>query len=391
MENCSDNFTFSLFNSTFSIMTQSRYISAGGLIDGSGAAGRRNVFLEIRDGIIRAIGPLAERPAGAGETVDLSKFTIVPPLVDCSVSLAQSPSVDPQVRMAAAEAGFAAKAALAARHLRYCHDHGVLGVAEVGEPPGLAAHSAAAMPGTPAVDMRIADRDFLRIIYSGSIGGQEARDPQPGREGLFGILQQRGGKKAVVVANGPERVAEALDAGCDAIEQGYAMGEANLARMAAMGVLWIPSVLTAQNGLLGSAGGGDVMCRFSMRYVAPGKPAPGAASFWKKMLAGQLAQLRLAKKLAVKTAVGTGAGSVGILHGESVAEEIKLFVKGGYTLEEAVRCGSVNGARFFGMEGLGELAAGRRATFLVARSAFHQLPRKLAFLENIYVGGEPRL
>ena len=106
------------------------------------------------------------------------------------------------------------------------------------------------------------------------------------------------------------------------------------------------------------------------------------------MLAGQLEQLRLARNLGVKTAVGTGAGSVGILHGESVAEEMKLFTRAGYSPEEAIRCGSDNGARFFGMENLGALAVGRKATFLAARGTVQQLLRKLAFLEAVYVEGE---
>jgi imidazolonepropionase-like amidohydrolase len=167
------------------------------------------------------------------------------------------------------------------------------------------------------------------------------------------------------------------------------MGEANLKKMAAQEVLWIPSVLRAKNGLDSASGGGEVACRFSTRYVAPGKPNPGAEAFWRKMLADQLAQLRLARKLGVKTAVGTGAGSVGILHGESVAEEMKLFIKAGYSLEETIRCGSENGARFFGMEELGALTVGRKATFLIARGTVQQLPRKIAYLEGIYVDGAP--
>jgi len=193
----------------------------------------------------------------------------------------------------------------------------------------------------------------------------------------------------VVVANGAQQVAEALAAGCDAIEQGYNMGEDNLRTMAEQGVLWIPSVLRAKNGLDGASSGGDVCCRFSTRYVAPGKPVPGAEAFWQKTLAEQLAQLRSARELGVKTAVGTGAGSVGILHGESMAEEMKLFLKGGYRLEETIRCGSENGAEFFGMEKLGILAVGRKATFLIARGTAQQLPRKLSYLESIYVDGAP--
>jgi len=193
----------------------------------------------------------------------------------------------------------------------------------------------------------------------------------------------------VVVANGPQLVQEALAAGCDAIEQGYDMGEENLREMAEKDVLWIPNVLIAKNGMDNAGSGGAVSCRFSMRYVAPGKADPGAEVFWKKMLAAQLGQLRLARKLGVKTAVGTGAGGVGILHGESMVEEMKLFIKAGYTLEETIRCASVNGAGFYSMENLGALTVGRKATFLVARGTVQLLPRKLSYLKSIYVDGAP--
>jgi imidazolonepropionase-like amidohydrolase len=167
------------------------------------------------------------------------------------------------------------------------------------------------------------------------------------------------------------------------------MGEDNLREMAEKNVLWIPSVLRAKNALVSSGSGGDVCCRFSQRYVAPGKALPGAEVFWKKMLADQLAQLRLARKLGVPTAVGTGAGSTGLLHGESMVEEMKLFIKAGYSLEAAIRCASDNGARFFGMEKLGTLTVGQEATFLITRGTPHQLPRKLSYLEGIYVNGAP--
>ncbi|MCW5209675.1 amidohydrolase family protein, partial [Desulfobulbus sp. US1] len=205
---------------------------------------------------------------------------------------------------------------------------------------------------------------------------------------LCRILQARGEKKAVVVVNGPQQVAEALEAGCDAIEQGYGMGEANLREMAEKGILWIPSAVRAKNALDASSSGGSICCRFSTRYVAPGEPVPGAEAFWKKVLAEQLAQLSLAHELGVKTAVGTGAGSVGILHGESVVDEIKLFIKAGYSLEESIRCASKNGAEFFGMEH-GQLAVGQRATFLLTRGTAGQLPRKLSYLEGVYVDGLP--
>lgn len=382
------------------------FIVAGSLIDGSGGEVRRQVLLTVEETRIAAIGPAAglPRPGGA-PVVDLSHCTLLPPLVDCSVALARSPSVDWQVRLAAEEADPVAKGAMLARHLGYCHAYGVLGVAAGDDPAGLAQ---AGQPGRApggVIELRTAGgpcrsrsdcaagspagADFLRIDYSGDIEAREVPYLRLGPEDLGRMLQGRGTRKAVVVANGRRQVAEALAAGCDAIEQGYGMGEANLRAMAARQVLWIPSVVRAKNGLDGSASGGEVCCRFSQRYVAPGQPDPGAEAFWKGMLAEQLAQLRLARELGVVAAVGTGAGSVGILHGEAVVEEMKLFIRAGYSLAETIRCASATGAGFFGMERLGALAVGRPATFLVARGSVGQLPRKLSYLEGIYVDGVP--
>ena len=387
-------------------MDRTRFIVAGNFIDGTGPDVRRNVFLALKDSIITAIDPAADLPRDAGAVIDdFSHCTIVPALVDCSVSLSHSPSVDRKVQLSIEEAGFAKKSALVTQHIRYCHSHGVLGVADSDDSIGLGDHLQEVMPQGSIINIRTSGRlcrsrqdcaagraagsDFLKIVYSENLGGGEASDSRLTREDLWSILQQKGEKKTVVTANGRQGVQEALQAGCDAIEQGYSMGEDNLRKMADMDVLWIPSVLLAKNALDSAGSCGDVTCRFSLRYVAPGKPDPAAETYWEKMLAEQLTQLRSARKLGVKTAVGTGAGNVGILHGESMVEEMKLFIKAGYSLEETIRCASDNGARFFGMENLGALTVGRKATFLVARGTVQLLPRKLAYLETIYVDGAP--
>ena len=373
-------------------MAGRRFIVAGKFIDGSGADMRRNVLLTVKDTIITAIGSAADLPSNAEATIDdFSHCTILPALIDCSVSLTRSPSVDRKVRLAAEEASLAKKTAMLEQHIRDCHTHGVLGVADSDEITDLlAGYQERIAPGS-IIEIRRSGRDgdFLKIGYSASIEDKEAPDPQLTNEELDRILQHKGRKKAVVVANGRQQVEEALEAGCDAIEQGYDMGEANLRKMAQNNVLWIPNLLRARNGLDGASSGGSVCCRFSTRYVAPGKPVPGAKAFWQKMLAQQLTQLRFARELGLTTAVGTGAGSGGILHGESMVEEMKLFIKAGYSREETIRCASENGARFFGMEKLGTLTVGRQATFLITRGTVQQLPRKLAYLEGIYVNGEP--
>ncbi|MDF1578761.1 MAG: hypothetical protein P1P81_10015 [Desulfobulbales bacterium] len=376
-------------------MNQTRFIVAGSLIDGSGGGARRNVYLAVKDTMITAIGPAADLP-GCGEAAidDFSHCTILPALVDCSLSLTRSPAVDEKMRLAM-EGG-----ALPAHHIRYCHAHGVLGVADNGDLPGPGEDLPTEVAEGYLIEIRSArlcrsrqncpaGGDFLRVAYSADIEAEDGSPFRLNQEELARILRRRGERKAVVVANGRRRVKEALAAGCDAIEQGYGMGEDNLRRMAERQVLWIPNVLRAKNGLDGAGGGGEVCCRFSHRYVAPGKALPGAELFWKRTLADQLSQLRFAAKLGVTTAVGTGAGSAGILHGESLAEEMKLFIKAGYSLEETIRCASENGGRFFDMEGLGRLTIGRKATFLISRGSPHQLPRKLSYLEGIYIDGAP--
>ncbi|MBP7517368.1 MAG: amidohydrolase family protein [Desulfobulbus sp.] len=377
-------------------MNATRFIVAGSLIDGLGGRVRKRVLLTVQGGRIAAIGPAAERAGGNGVAVqDLSHCTVVPPLVDCSVALAGSSSLESQAGRG--ETAGSQDATLVARHLRDCHDHGVLGLAD---------RSAAATPAEAQglVTLRSCGRlvrgddgvlevaaagDFLRIDSTGDIDADTPASPGLDRQALGRLLAQRGPGRTVVVANGATAVTEALAAGCDAIEQGYRMGEANLRLMARNRVLWIPSLLRARNGLDCASSGGSVCCRFSLRAVAPGEPQPGAEAYWRGLLADQLAQLRLARSLGVPVAVGTGAGSPGILHGESVVEEMKLFLRAGWSLEETMHSASEQGARFFGMDNLGGLAVGRPATFLVTRGSPQQLPRKLAYLEGIYLGGQP--
>lgn len=387
-------------------MDGTRFIIAGYFIDGSGTDVRRNVFLAVKNGIITDIGSAADLPRDDRVAIDdFSHCSILPALVDCSVTLSRSPSVDMGVRLSAVEAEFSQKTAMLERHISDCHSHGVLGVADNDDVSGLVKRYQEELVQGNILTIRTsgllcrsrhdyaagntAGGDFIKIAYSGSIEDEEISYPRLDHKDMCHILQHRGEKKAVVVANGRQQVEEALEAGCDAIEQGYAMGDDNLKKMAKENVLWIPSVLRAKSALDGAGSGGDVCCRFSQRYVAPGKPIPGAENFWRKMLAEQLAQLCFARKVGVITAVGTGAGSVGILHGESMVEEMKLFIKASYSLEETIRCASENGARFFAIEKLGALAVGRKAIFLIARGTVKQLPRKLSYLEGIYVDGAP--
>ncbi len=388
-------------------MAETKYIRVGRFIDGSAADVKRGVFLEVRDGCITDIGSAADlSPEDDLFVEDLSHCTVLPALVDCSVSMLQSPSVESAVRAAAEEAGLDTKTAILKRHIQYCHGYGVLGLVADDDMPDLMKHCRNEMEAGNIVDVRLSawpgahkggaagtsggSGQYRKIILSGHIEEGELSFPHLELNDMKASLHRGGDDwKTVVVANGERAVKKALELGCDAIEQGYGMGEENLRKMAADKVLWIPSVVRAKNSLDGSSSGGEVCCRFSQRYVAPGKAIPGAETFWKKVLAEQLEQLRFAREVGVLTATGTGAGGAGILHGESMVEEIKLFMKAGYSLEEAICCASENGASFFGMNTLGALELGSRATFLATRGTVKQLPRKLSYLEGVYVDGLP--
>lgn len=177
------------------------------------------------------------------------------------------------------------------------------------------------------------------------------------------------GKKIIVLANGELAVKTALQSGCHAIEQGALMGEANLRYMAESGVTWIPNIMPLESSL-------DVKKSVAREVIG-------------KSVKRQIEQLSQARKLGVKVALGTGAGSRGTIHGESVVGEIRYLLKSGYSLVEAIRCATLNGAELFGITEMGLLQEGRPANFLVSRGMPAQLPRKLSYLEAIYRNGEP--
>lgn len=369
-------------------MFSKRYIIIGSLLDGFSEAAMKNVCLTVENGIIVAIDPVERMNVREmAEIDDLSHCTVVPALIDSSISLLQSPSIGFSAGSNHETVAVEEKLFFCKRHVGYCFSHGVLGVAAHDESPEVLWPECESLLREQMLDIRLAGRDFIRVNYSGSFAGDAVSSAPPREKELRKVLKRKSDKKTVVLANGPQDVADALDAGCDAIEQGFGMGEENLRKMARNKVAWIANPLLAKNQLDGSSGGGTVCCRFSTRYVAPGKPIPGAETFWQKTLSSHLTLLRHARALGITTLIGTGAGSSGILHGESMAEEMKLYMKAGYSLAETIRSGSSNPAAFFGMDDLGALNLGNKATFLVTRGTPQQLPRKLGYLEGIYVCG----
>lgn len=393
-------------------MSTTTYILAGWLIDGSGGPIQEKMLLKIVDGRFSAIEKYSEEDQrNLTQITDLSHCTILPPLVDAHVHLFMSGTTDRATREQQLVAGYEELRPVIARHLDYLFSHGVLAARDGGDKGGCALTYRQSEAMHPEVVLKVAGRawhmhgrygrligrspaegerlvdaydrddaviDHVKLVNSGlnslKVFGQET-EPQFSETELAMVVAAavKNGKKVMVHANGREPVRRAILAGCHSIEHGFFMGRENLELMAERGTFWVPTVFT--------------MKAFAANFAHIGVQAD--LQVVEKNVHHQLEQLALARELGVRVALGSDSGSLGVLHGESMVEEMKLFLKAGYSLAEMVRCATSDGAQLLGLDDFGLLAAGKTATFLVTRGGPSLLPRKLSYLENIYVNGQP--
>ena len=148
------------------------------------------------------------------------------------------------------------------------------------------------------------------------------------------------------------------------------MGRENLERMVEAQVFWVPTAITMK-------GYHD--------KLEDGTVEKGVA--WKN-LEEQIRQMTRARRLGVPLALGTDSGSLGVHHGASVVEELKLLMEAGYTLEESIQCATAGGALLLGLESrLGRLAPGMPATFIAVEGDLSSLPDALAAPKSVFIAG----
>ncbi len=393
-------------------MDTTHFILVGWLLDGSGGPVREKMLLQIENGIIASVDSWSsENSPDIPRITDLSHCTILPPLVDSHVHLFMSGTIDQKERKNQLTAGYDELEPAIERHLNDFLSHGVLAIRDGGDRGGYALRYRDELDDKFPVQIKSAGRawrrkdrygrligrspkngeslatsflfdneetDWVKLVNSGlnslKIYAKET-DSQFNTDEITALVQaaRQRGKKVMVHANGHLPVKSALEAGCHSIEHGFFMGRDNLRLMAEKKVVWVPTVYT--------------MKAYAENFD-PGKSA-GDRRVIVRTLEHQLEQMAIARELGVILALGTDAGSLGVLHGESVVEEMKLYKKAGYTLPEIVRCATCNGAKLLGVDrDMGLLQAGRPATFLVSRGTPAQLPRKLSYLENIYLDGK---
>lgn len=393
-------------------MSKTSYILAGWLIDGSGGPVQEKVLIKIVDGRFAAIEQFnPENGLEPSQVRDLSHCTILPPLIDSHVHLFMSGSTNKETREQQLVADYQDLRPVIAQHLHYLFSHGVLGVRDGGDRGGFALRYRSEKEMHEEMVVKVAGRawrqkgrygsligrypgereslseaygndrdvvDHVKLVNSGlnslNVFAKETA-PQFTAEEIAGLVRaaDRTGRKVMAHANGKKPVRLAVEGGCHSIEHGFFMGRENLELIAEKGIFWIPTIYTMK------------------AYGAHLDPADkrGDPAVIEKNVSHQLEQLAMARELGVHVALGTDAGSLGVLHGESMAEEMKLFKKAGYNFTEIVRCATFNGARLLGMDDFGLIAKGKTATFLVSRGSPAQQPRKLTYLEAIYVNGAP--
>jgi imidazolonepropionase-like amidohydrolase len=391
-------------------------IHAGWLIDGSGGRARRDVRLEIRDGVIQSLeegsvsasGACASRPR---PDFDLGGCTVIPGLIDSHVHLTMTGAVDEILRTRLREAPFEVVRRMIRENLREHLRHGVVAVRDgggcrgnalrfarshhergqpvrvlaagrawhrsgrygrlIGRPPagGLALAEAIRQDGEPA--------DHIKIVNSGLNSLTEygrRTSPQFDLDEMSAAVQAAAarGLSVMVHANGEASVRIAVMAGCRSVEHGFFMGRDNLTRMADRGVAWVPTAVTMQ--------------AYAAYYRQAGKN-PDVA---RRTLDHQLEQLALARRLGVNVALGTDSGSPGVHHGAAVITELGLLLQAGFTLAEAIRCASHNGARLVGAA-FGMLEKGSPATFIAVNGGPSRLPEGLRHIRAVFVHGVKEL
>ncbi len=386
----------------------------GWLIDGTGKPAVENRIVTVDGSRIQAIlAPGDPQPAGM-TIIDWPNCTVFPALIDSHVHLVMSGSTELSIRQAQLKRLYTDSLKTIGEHLRQHLACGVLAVRDGGDHNGdilrykrdTAAHPPTLVTIASAGRARNAPGRYGKLIgipveagmtlVQSAFGTNQQRDHlklvNSGLNSLtqFGVETQpqfsenelatavaaarRRGQPTMVHANGYLPVKLAVDAGCASIEHGFFMGRENICRMADHGVVWVPTAVT--------------MKAYGDYLKAQGHRSDGSfAEVSLKNLEHQLEQIAIARQLGVTLAVGTDAGSPGVHHGQSLKEELQLFVAAGFSVEGAIRCASRNGALLMGLPERGKIAPGMRADFMAVEASPEHVPDALHQIVHRVVEG----
>ena len=379
-----------------------------------GGPAKRDVILEIENSRIKGLFDSQFYNVDQNDIVDFSSSTIIPGLIDSHIHLCLSGTNDQKTRQMQLKAVFDdAKCVISANldqlllygviavrdggdygehTLRYkkegldkkkraieikaagraWRDHGRYGKL-IGRPPFKGKTLAESILAENK-DPDLAKPDHIKIVNSGLNSLKEfGREtcPQFSLDELKDAVNAAAslGLKVMVHANGRLPVETAIDAGCASVEHGFFMGEKNLAKMAEKNITWVPTACTMKAY-------SECLSQESLE-----------AEISKKTLKDQIRQLVTAREFGVPVAVGTDSGSLGVYHGSSMIEELKLFRQAGFTSEKAVKSSVLNGAAIIGLNEKGPVIKKNKASFIVAAGSPASFPENLNRIQAVYTDG----
>jgi len=388
-------------------------IKTGWLIDGTGAPARSNVVIRVSDGRIESVqSSFSDTKAANGNissAIDLSSYTIIPGLMDAHVHLGMSGTTDITKREMQLVAGYEEIEAIISGHIEDHLHHGIIAVRDGGDHGGYVlkykksirkqnpnpvimkiAGKAWYRKGrygkltgnfvpdgcslSDSIEKRTGDMDHIKVINSGlnslnDFGKQTFPqfDTNELKEAVF-----KGGKlglKTMVHANGELPVKVSIDSGCHSIEHGFFMGIFNLKKMMEKRIVWVPTACTMR----------------AYADLSDSNTSQHTVSL--QNLEHQIEQLRVARDFGVKVGLGTDSGSPGVHHGASLCNELRILVDAGYSVEEAIQCATSTNSELLGLNDLGQLTEGGRATFVVVKGSPSDLPDSLLKVESVYIDG----
>jgi imidazolonepropionase-like amidohydrolase len=356
----------------------------GKLWDGKGKVWT-NAIVIIDGGNIRAVTDASSIPAGA-ETIDLSKYTGLPGLIDVHTHMTmytdETPGVPLLKQMAnpvpAVEVFLARKGAM--RTL----DAGVTTVRDLGSDqymdiamrdlinrgemigprmfvvgyglyitntpykPGLNPPGGGIADGVPEVLRAVRQQIAAGVDLIKMYGSTGTDDDVTGFE-TYNFEEMKAavdtahqfGKKIAIHSYGPDGARDAVRAGTDSLEHATDMDDATIREMAKRGTFYVPTI------------------DHNRYYIDNGDKigyAPGYKERLQAFIPRNLETARKAHKAGVKIAMGSDA--IYTMFGENT-RELGWFVKAGMTPEQALRTATTNAAELLGKEKeLGAVAPG---------------------------------
>ena len=362
-------------------------VRAGRLFDSQAGRMLTNQVVVINGERITEVGPDAQVkiPAGA-RVIDLSRATVVPGLIDAHTHMFNDPvqgwSPERMTLMAVTNLQADLYSGITSARDMGSHSNGYADVdirnaindGELDGPrfqvagrgivwgaqppqPGTTPNPRSAIVVRSAEEGRAAVRehvakgvDLMKLYpggaYSFSPSGEAQFQTQYPLEVLTAIIDEthKSGRKAGCHVFGGEGLQNAITAGCDTVEHGYGLTQAQLDQMAAKGIAY------------------DVtFARYSSPYMDDNDAKNTGGKYRIVPIFERAMKMAIATpKLAVL--FGTGVDGTFFVHGTNAVEFEKLVKQGGMTPARAIQSGTIANATMMGWQkDVGSIAAGKFA------------------------------